>query len=209
MNLSDWMPTSFKLGPPLPRTLGILWPWRKAEGPTTPEIPPEPPPDVVVVPMEPPTPTPTPPTPPTPPETMSVIILDAPTSVTRPNNAVFTLEVNVPPEVFDPKSWGAYFEVAAEVRLMSEPIRNGQVYQDLLSVGRTRITAPTSTVKVVVPTHSYLIDGAGRKYADIIVPNGTWEVHMGIPVLFPYEPEAADYNILPSMYTGRRITVAG
>lgn len=32
MNIADWLPTPFWEGPPLPRFLGIVWPWLQSGG---------------------------------------------------------------------------------------------------------------------------------------------------------------------------------
>jgi len=37
--LEDWLPVSPLIGPPLPKWMGIIWPWHKEE-----EVPPEVPP---------------------------------------------------------------------------------------------------------------------------------------------------------------------
>lgn len=35
-DLEDWMPTSPLIGPPLPKWMGIEWPWYKEEAPSAP-----------------------------------------------------------------------------------------------------------------------------------------------------------------------------
>lgn len=35
MNIWDWLPQDFWLGPPLPRFLAVLWPWAQSSSATT------------------------------------------------------------------------------------------------------------------------------------------------------------------------------